>query len=267
MPWVGKAQQSQRPERVSRKAPERWEVVVPVGECSVRPGEALPAGNDSSGEKGRGLPFSGEPLPDRGGRSRPRGNVPSQWTNVPAVWGMFHPSRRMFQRFRGMFRPTGWNIRRFWGMFRPTGWNIRRFWGMFQLSDGTFVQQVGTFPFFGERFPSGDGTLSRCDERVWRSAERPPGGTGGLPTPRGRLSRHPLKGRESSARRSALFSLRFSRPFRPLGDLPTADPGRRPPASALGWNLPARWAGFVRRSWSPGPTGGTVARESATYCF
>jgi hypothetical protein len=34
------------------------------------------------------------------------------------------------------------------------------------------------------------------------------------------------------------------------------DPGHRPSASALGYALPARWAGFVRRS---NPSGGTGA--------
>jgi len=33
-------------------------------------------------------------------------------------------------------------------------------------------------------------------------------------------------------------------------DAGPVDPGHRPSASALGWTLPARWAGFVRRSKS-----------------
>ena len=36
----------------------------------------------------------------------------------------------------------------------------------------------------------------------------------------------------------------FSRPFRPLGWTGLPHPGNRPPASSLGWNLPARWAGL-----------------------
>jgi len=47
-----------------------------------------------------------------------------------------------------------------------------------------------------------------------------------------------LKGRESSVHRSG-----FSRPFRPRGRRGAVFPGHRPAASALGWNLPARWAG------------------------
>src|SRR6478609_1496965 len=64
------------------------------------------------------------------------------------------------------------NVPTSWWNIRPIGWSI---------------------PLFGERFPSGDGTLSRCDERGRRSAERPPDGGGGLLTPRGRLSRHALR--------------------------------------------------------------------------
>ena len=44
---------------------------------------------------------------------------------------------------------------------------------------------------------------------------------------------------------SVLYSLRLSRPFRPHGVRP-AYPGHRPSASALGWALPARWAGLPR---------------------
>jgi hypothetical protein len=43
-------------------------------------------------------------------------------------------------------------------------------------------------------------------------------------------------------------SKRFSRPFRPREIWPVLDPGHRPSASALGWVLPARWAGFVREA-------------------
>ena len=118
--------------------------------------------------KERVYPFPGSRSPDR--------------ENVPDGGGMFQPSGIMFQ-------PDGIMFRRLGRMFQPLdgtsvrlgecsvrfGWNIRRFGGMFQLPGGTFVQWVGTFSFLEERFPSGDGTLSRCDERGRRSAERAPG--------------------------------------------------------------------------------------------
>src|SRR3954468_4646665 len=68
-----------------------------------------------------------------------------------------------------------------------------------------------------------------------------------MPWEEGATKQGGLKGRERSARRLAPSSPGSRGLSGRLENRPVY-PGHRPPASALGWNLPARWAGFDRSS-------------------
>jgi hypothetical protein len=55
-----------------------------------------------------------------------------------------------------------------------------------------------------------------------------------------------LKGRESFCRSLAELSVHVLAAFQAAGLWGPVDPGHRPSASALGWGLPARWAGSMK---------------------